>query len=223
MKKELLKLFDIKDDDVETFTVDYYESNYEINIRFKPSRECCPTCGSTHFISKGNRRRTLVSTPMNDKPVKMITYVKKYKCLDCNTSFSDVNPIAYDDWSFTRTAIISILNKLKPYNATYASVARMFGVSSTRIMEIFDTFVRIKRHTLPRVLLIDEFHFSRNSKYKYPAILMNFENNLIIDIVESRTHDIMSNYLFNKISQKVHNHRYLYQHDQLSHYPLIYL
>lgn len=84
----------------------------------------------------------------------------------------------------------------KPYNATYASVARMFGVSSTRIMEIFDTFVRVKRHSLPRVLLIDEFHFSRNSKYKYPAILMNFENNLIIDIVESRTHDIMSDYLF---------------------------
>ena len=25
---------------------------------------------------------------------------------------------------------------------------------------------------------------------------MNFENNLIIDIVESRTHDIMSDYLF---------------------------
>ena len=72
----------------------------------------------------------------------------------------------------------------------------MFGVSSTRIMAIFDTFVRVKRHALPKVLLIDEFHFSRNSKYKYPAILMNFENNLIIDIVESRTHDIMSDYLF---------------------------
>lgn len=196
MNNELLKLFDIKDDVVETFTVDHKESNYEIDIRFKPSRFSCPTCGSTHFISKGNKKRSLVSVPVNDKPVKMITYVKRYKCIDCNASFSDVNPIAYGDWSFTRTAIFSILNRLKPYNATYASIARMFGVSSTRIMEIFDTFVRIKRHSLPRVLLIDEFHFSRNSKYKYPAILMNFENNLIIDIVESRTHDIMSDYLF---------------------------
>ena len=196
MNNELLKLFDIKDDVVKTFTVDHKESNYEIDIRFKPSRFSCPTCGSTHFISKGNKKRSIVSVPVNDKPVKMITYVKRYKCIDCNASFSDVNPIAYGDWSFTRTAIFSILNRLKPYNATYASIARMFGVSSTRIMEIFDTFVRIKRHSLPRVLLIDEFHFSRNSKYKYPAILMNFENNLIIDIVESRTHDIMSDYLF---------------------------
>ena len=148
MNNELLKLFDIKDDVVETFTVDHKESNYEIDIRFKPSRFSCPTCGSTHFISKGNKKRSLVSVPVNDKPVKMITYVKRYKCIDCNASFSDINPIAYGDWSFTRTAIFSILNRLKPYNATYASIARMFGVSSTRIMEIFDTFVRIKRHSL---------------------------------------------------------------------------
>ena len=95
---------------------------------------------------KGNRKRSLVSVPVNDKPVKMSTYVKRYRCFDCDTSFSDVNPISYEDWSFTRTAIISILNRLKPYNATYASIARSFGVSSTRIMEIFDTFVRVKRH-----------------------------------------------------------------------------
>lgn len=196
MNNELLKLFDIKDDVVDTFTVDNNDSNYEINIRFKPSRLYCPNCGSTHFINKGNRKRSLVSVPVNDKPVKMSTHVKRYRCFDCDTSFSDVNPISYEDWSFTRTAIISILNRLKPYNATYASIARSFGVSSTRIMEIFDTFVRVKRHALPKVLLIDEFHFSNNTKYKYPTILMNFENNLIIDIVESRTHDILSDYFF---------------------------
>ena len=33
MNNELLKLFDIKDDVVETFTVDHKESNYEIDIR----------------------------------------------------------------------------------------------------------------------------------------------------------------------------------------------
>ena len=51
------------------------------------------------------RKDLLHSVPVNDKPVKMITYVKRYKCIDCNASFSDVNPIAYGDWSFTRTAI----------------------------------------------------------------------------------------------------------------------
>ena len=45
MNNELLKLFDIKDDVVETFTVDHKESNYEIDIRFKPSRfSSIPLC-----------------------------------------------------------------------------------------------------------------------------------------------------------------------------------
>lgn len=196
MNNELLKLFDINDDDVEYFSVDNLDSHYEINITFKPTCKCCTNCGSINFIKKGSKKRKLISTPMNNKPVNIISRVKRYKCNDCNSYFMDINPIAYGDWSFTRTAIVSILNSLKPYTATYASIARMYGVSSTRIMEIFDTFVRVKRHDLPKVLLIDEFHFSRNTKYKYPAILMNFENNLIIDIVESRTHDILSDYFF---------------------------
>ena len=196
MNKELLKLFDIKDDDVERFTIDNLADFYEINVWFKPECICCPVCGSIHFNSKGYSRRNLVSNPMNDKPVRIITHTKRYRCIDCSATFSDDNPIAYDNWSFTRTAIISILDRLKPYNSTYASVAKSFGVSTTRIIEIFDSFVRIKRHSLPRVLLMDEFHVSKHSKYKYPALLMNFENNLIVDIVESRTHDVMSSYFF---------------------------
>ena len=39
MNNELLKLFDIKDDVVETFTVDHKESNYEIDIGKKAKNE----------------------------------------------------------------------------------------------------------------------------------------------------------------------------------------
>ena len=41
MNNELLKLFDIKDDVVETFTVDH-KNLIEIDIRFKPSKFSCP-------------------------------------------------------------------------------------------------------------------------------------------------------------------------------------
>ena len=51
MNKELLQLFDIKDDDVEFFTVDNKESNYEINIRFKPSRKYCPNIFLHHSFT----------------------------------------------------------------------------------------------------------------------------------------------------------------------------
>ena len=201
MNNELLKLFDIPDDVVEELLIDNKDSFYEISIRVKSSRTCCPRCNSIHLVRKGNRKRSLVSVPVNDRPVRIVTHAKRYRCNDCQCSFEDINPAAYGDWSFTRTAVISLLDKLKPYNATNASVARSFGVSSTRIMEISDAFVRVKKHRLPRVLLIDEFHFSRNSRYQYHATDMNFENSLMIDIIESRTHDVLSDCLF-RIDQK---------------------
>lgn len=75
MNNELLTLFDIKDDIVESFTIDNIDTYYEINIRFKPSVVCCPHCGSIHFISKGTQKKRLVSTPINDQPVKIITHL----------------------------------------------------------------------------------------------------------------------------------------------------
>ena len=62
MNKELLQLFDIKDDDVKAFTVDNKDSNYEINIRFKPSRTCCSNCGSFILLIKAIKKVTGVYT-----------------------------------------------------------------------------------------------------------------------------------------------------------------
>ena len=92
MNNELLKLFDIKDDVVDTF-VDNVDSNYEINIRFKPSRLYCPSVAALILSIKVIEKDPLYPYLSNDKPVKMSTYVKRYRCFDCDTSFSDVNPI----------------------------------------------------------------------------------------------------------------------------------
>ena len=76
MNNELLKLFDIKDDVVDTFTVDNNDSNYEIILDLNLPGYIAPIVAALIFINKGNRKRSLVSVPVNDKPVKMSTYVK---------------------------------------------------------------------------------------------------------------------------------------------------
>lgn len=55
------------------------------------------------------------------------------------------NPISYKGNQFTKTAIVCILENLKPYNATYSQIARSYDVSATKIIDIFDTFVQIPR------------------------------------------------------------------------------
>ena len=55
MNNELLTLFDIKDDIVESFTIDNIGTYYEINIRFKPSVVCCDARIKTGLVKWKNQ------------------------------------------------------------------------------------------------------------------------------------------------------------------------
>lgn len=91
-----------------------------------------------------------------------------------------------------------ILNDLKPYNATFSSVAKSYNVSVTSVIDLFDKHVQIPRKTLTPILCWDEFYFNRHSKYKYAFMIMDFEKKVILDILESRHSNILSEY-FHKI------------------------
>lgn len=79
-------------------------------------------------------------------------------------SLVENNPIAYKNSNMTRTAVITILDELKPYTATYSQVGRRFGISTTQVINLFDKYVRVKRKQLPRVLLIEEVLFLKKSQ-----------------------------------------------------------
>lgn len=196
-KRILIKLFDLDDDLVED--VDYNTSftNNTLNIKLKKNVQCCPKCGSLKFLSKGFYSSKLTGCPINGRPTIIICKTRKYICKDCHIYFVEMNPIAYKNTNMTRPALINILNDLKPYTATYAQIARKFGISKVQVMNLFDRYVRIKRKTLPRILLIDEIFFSRKAKYKYPTVLMNFENKVIVDLIKSRKQEVTVDYFFN--------------------------
>lgn len=196
-KKVLLKLLDLDDDLVENISLDTDSHRNTISVKLYKSLKCCPTCGSIKLISKGYYTTKLIGCPFNGKPTSILCKLKKFSCKDCGAYPVDVNPIAYKNTNMTRTAVITMLNELKPYTATYSQIANNFGVSTTQVINLFDTYIRVKRKHLPRVLLIDEFYFSRKVKYKYPTILMNFENNVIIDLIKSRKQEVTLDYFFN--------------------------
>lgn len=94
-----------------------------------------------------------------------------------------------------------ILNDLKPYNATFSSVAKSYNVSVTTVIDLFDKHVQIPRKTLTTILCWDEFYFNRHSKYKYAFMIMDFEKKVILDILESRHSNILREY-FHRIPIK---------------------
>ncbi|MBS6116645.1 MAG: ISL3 family transposase, partial [[Clostridium] spiroforme] len=102
------------------------EVNFNQNklyIKFKKIIKCCSNCGSVNFLSIG--------CPFNGKPTLIVCKLRKYVCKDCHSYFVENNPIVYKNSNLTRTAVITILDELKPYTATYSQVGRRFGISTT--------------------------------------------------------------------------------------------
>lgn len=193
-KKILLKIFDLDDDLVDDVSFETDINRNTLYVKFKKIITCCPVCGSLKLLSKGYYTSKLVGCPF--RPTVIECKIKRFICKDCGSYPVDVNPISYKNTNMTRTAVISILNELKPYTATYSQVAKRFGTSASHIINLFDRYVRVKRKKLPGMLLIDEFYFSRKVRFKYPTILMNFENNVIIDVINSRKQEVTLDYFF---------------------------
>ena len=145
-------LIDIDANIIDSISLVNEEKRYVFVIYIKRIITECPVCHSKNIIIKGNVIREVVGSQYNNKPSVYSVHLKRLKCKDCNSTFNDYNPIAYLSTSFSRQAIVHILDDLKPYNSTYSSVANKYGVSVLSIINLFDTFVQIKRKTLPRVI-----------------------------------------------------------------------
>lgn len=122
-------------------------------------------------------------------------------CSKCNKTFFEQHTFGKQNHQLSASIIDSILKELKPYNSTFSSVARRFGVSPTIVINIFDKHVQIERKRFTRILCWDEFYFNRHAKSKYAFTVMDFEKKVILDIVESRREEILTEY-FAKIPKE---------------------
>ena len=95
-----------------------------------------------------------------------------------------------------------MLNDLKQTESTYASVAKKYNLSATKVTRIFDKHVNIERKTLPMVLSIDGHYFS-NSDYdaKYCCLFMDFQTGVMIDVIHDRKKNCLADY-FSDIKNK---------------------
>lgn len=122
---------------------------------------------------------------------------RRYLCKSCGKSFIENNPFGNGRKKTPPAMILQILDALKPYNSTFSSVAKLYNVSVTTVISIFDKHVQISRKRLSPILCWDEFYFNRHSKYKYAFIVMDFKKKMILDILESRHSNIISDYFHN--------------------------
>ena len=163
------------------------ETYYFITLKNNGAR--CPCCGRYVTKAKELKKKKIVHDS------KQIIYysARRLEC-ECGKTFYEENPfVSKEETVVSNNLLKRILEELKRYNHAFLEVAERFDLSVTKVIELFDTHVQLKRKTLREVISIDEFYFSRRAKNKYAFMILGL-NGEILDILKSRRKSYLLEY-----------------------------
>ena len=177
---------DIKKSDIITDGDTIY---YNITLVRKPMT--CPYCGGK-MIGHGHKLR-LIKHPAIRNHSGIIRYnANRYICKECNRTAIEKNPFSFPGFNSSFLLMQSAMKLLANLNYTLSMISDELGISSTQLSTYIDSYITIPARTLP-----DELHSKelsrRNSSYL--CILVDNENHLLYDILDSRSKMNLSLYL----------------------------
>ena len=196
--KFITNILNVDDKDIDSLDcIDDSNGNLTLTIKLlRKESDVCPACDKPGRIHGYNTKKLNHSIFANRKCI-IIFKQRRYKCVDCDLTFSESNPFAKRNGKITHETKINVLKDLKRTNVTYNQVAGRYNITATEVQRIFDKHVNIEPHALPEALSIDE-HYFPNSDYDglYMFIMMDFRTGELIDIYPDRK----KNYLISKFS-----------------------
>lgn len=198
MKNEILNYFNINTEDVESLTpLPSDEGHQDYMLVLKKKDHVCPRCGNITHRIKDYKIRKISIKIFNNVFTTVFYKCRRYYCPNCSASFVERSTLIGERKSISPAVVVNILKDLKPYNSTFSSVARRYNVSVSTVIDLFDKHVQVPACSLPEIMCWDEFYFDRYARYKYAFMMLNFKNRAIIDILESRKTQFLSDYFFN--------------------------
>lgn len=178
------------------------ESNQLIAIiRLNKIETPCPICTSSHYKLNCYKVKKIIPSISTQKPCIIHFKQRRYQCLVCGKTFSELNPFVAPKSNIGHLTRLSILEYLKDFNHTFTDTAKLFNVSIQSVIDIFDKSIDAKRRTLPEVICIDEVFTSKMNKYKYACVLLDFNKSKLIDIIATRHKNYLIEY-FSRISKE---------------------
>ncbi|MBQ9035986.1 MAG: transposase, partial [Erysipelotrichaceae bacterium] len=138
--------------------------------------------------------------------IKDILRIKKirFKCKNCGKTFS---PEIRGIERYSKTSVQTVNMIVKDFGKllTFAQIAEKYGLTKSRVIQIFDEHVKyVPRRTMPMVLCIDEIRFKGELNQNYCCVLYDFEKRNIVDIIKNRQMAYLDEY-FTDISEKERN------------------
>jgi transposase len=154
----------------------------------------CPFCNSSEVVIKSHYTVRVKDTRSPSLREALLIRKPKYLCKSCGKFFTkELAGIGkYGDITeFQKMAMVNDFITPMPFSL----IARRYGVSCTYAIKEFDKrFPVVPALGMPKVLCIDEIHFSSNKDEKFPAVIYDWERRELVDVIKSRQMPYMKEY-----------------------------
>lgn len=153
----------------------------ELYTRVKQQK--CPSCKKKTKRVHSYRTQTIQGPIVSNKPVKISIRKRRYLCTHCHHAFYERLQLV-DRY---QRCTSSIQTTALTYTAvgSFTTAAQLTGMSSNRLLRIFDRRQIKTKKILPRAIAIDEFKGDAGGE-RFQTVVADVENKEIVDVLPDR-------------------------------------
>ena len=194
----VLQLFGLENEDVQSIQYMPAGDIAMVDITLAPHPIKCPECSYDSPKVKNYVLKKIRHSELTDRACILRYHARRFVCPVCGRTYYEANPFVFKSMKISIKTVYNVLEDLKNYNETFSSVASRYHISPTSAASIFDAHVQISRRTLPPMINFDEVYAFKTQTSKYVCVLLDFQKQVPIDVLNSRRYDHLLSY-FQKI------------------------
>ncbi|MDD5513447.1 MAG: ISL3 family transposase [Candidatus Omnitrophica bacterium] len=181
--------------DWDVYEIKEGEYDYVITARYIPEPVACIRCGVMGQLYRhGVKKQRFMDLPIHGKRAGIMVNRQRYHCRACHqTSFQPLPDMEKNHAATKR--LIEFIGR-ESMKRTFVSVADDTGIHERTVRRLFmATVKRLEAENYietPVWLGIDEVHLVKRAR----CILTNVQQRTVIDLLASRTKDVVSRYLY---------------------------
>lgn len=179
-------------EDIIVTNIEPVQNEMHVHFRMEQKLHSCPSCG--RLTSKVHDYRTQLVKDVSICGRDTILHIRKRRhvCPDCGKRFYEEIPFLPRYHRFTNRVFMQVFEQLKSCRSI-KDIAKDNNMSPPTAAKVTD-LIEHTASKLPRVLSIDEFKGNAEGE-RFQCILADPENHNVLDILPTRKHEEIYDYL----------------------------
>lgn len=188
----IIDLLGIQDKHVDIWHIEKTEKGYEIQLYTKQKQQKCPHCKARTKRIHAYRWQPVQAILEVHQPVTIQLCKTRYLCTTCEKTFME--KLQFVDRYQRCTNQMQSTALVYAGTQSFTQAARHAGITTNRLIRMFDRQTIPTTKVLPKILSVDEFKGDAEGE-KFQTVIVDAENSMIVDVLPDRKIDTIKAYL----------------------------